>query len=162
METIVLDDSGDDEAGVRESEDDFRVVPSRPAVPEVKDRDDGDGEGNGEGPDAPSKKDGGSSKKEEDGDTDKADKDADGGGEDDDRERESSLRDDEESASGEDGLFVSSARRVPAHAARVAVRVTEPAGEGGDAEALAGGAHGAGRARAAVDGAEGEEGGAPG
>ena len=36
METIVLD-SGDDEAGVRESDDDddddFRVVPSRPAVP---------------------------------------------------------------------------------------------------------------------------------
>ena len=59
METIVLD-SGDDEAGVRESDDDddddFRVVPSRPAVPEVKDRDDGNGEGDGEGPDAPSKK----------------------------------------------------------------------------------------------------------
>jgi len=71
MESWIVLDSGDDEAGVRESDDDddddFRVVPSRPAVPEVKDRDDGDGEGNGEGPDAPSKKDGGSSKKEEDG-----------------------------------------------------------------------------------------------
>ena len=41
-----MNDSGDDEAGVRESEDDdddFRVVPARPALPEVKDRD-GDGE----------------------------------------------------------------------------------------------------------------------